>query len=394
MTEPHTRQRTTVAHITAPAAFGGLERVVSGLARAMAEDHDVILILVLEPAVALPAWAEEIATVGVTVVPVRVAPRGYLSERRALLQTLRAHRVDIVHTHGYRPDVIAGGLARRAGYPTVSTVHGFTRYGLRNRAYEWLQVRALTRYSAVVGVSRALVDELRERGVPANRLSLIPNGVVASTVSLLDRAEARRRLALPQDACVIGWVGRFSFEKGPDVMVRAFAMMQDQAAHLCLVGDGSLLQETRALAASLGVSERVHFVGAVPDASVVYRAFDAFALSSRTEGTPMVLLEAAMAGVPIVATAVGGVPDVLVDGGGSLVPSDDDAALARALDETLADAPRAAISAALMRTRLSADDGDRWVDRYRSLYRMLVTSATGLGAQEDRFHDLPSSASR
>lgn len=376
VTEPHARQRTTVAHITAPAAFGGLERVVSGLTRAMAEDHDVILILVLEPSIALPTWTAEIADAGVTVVPVRVAPRGYLAERRALLQTLRAHRVDVVHTHGYRPDVIAGALARRAGYPTVSTVHGFTRHGLRNRAYEWLQVRGLTRYSAVVGVSRALVDELRERGVPVNRLSLIPNGIVSSTATLLDRAEARRRLALPQDACVIGWVGRFSYEKGPDVMVRAFAMMQDHAARLCLVGDGPLLDETRALVASLGVSERVHFVGAVPDASIVYHAFDAFALSSRTEGTPMVLLEAAMASVPIVATAVGGVPDVLQGADESLVPSGNIARLAGALDSVLANPSSAASTAARLHERTSSpDDGAGWVDRYRTLYRAVLDRA-------------------
>lgn len=369
----------TIAHITAPAAFGGLERVVSGLTRALVRDHRVLLVTVLEPETPLPSWAEELDATGVVVVPVRVQPRRYGEERRQILEALRRHDVGIVHTHGYRPDVIAGGAARGAGYPVVSTVHGFTRHGLRNKAYEWLQVRSLRRHSAVVAVSQPLAAELTQRGVPRDRITVIANGMVIPLAEPLSREGARERLGLPPDARVVGWVGRFSHEKGADVMVRAARELRTPGAIVCFVGDGPMFAQCRTLAETLGIADRVRFAGPVPDAALLYRAFDAFALSSRTEGTPMALLEAVSAGVPAVATAVGGVPDVLGHGSESLVRSEDAAALAAAIDRSLADGAAASRRAAELLNRIRSAGEPDWIDRYRSVYRELVSSRERAG---------------
>src|SRR5690606_37435435 len=130
---------------------------------------------------------------------------------------------------------------------------------------------------------------------------------------------------------VVGWMGRLSKEKDPVSFVRAFAAMRQAGERACIVGDGPERAATEAAAATLGVSDGIQFTGALPDAGKLLAAFDALVLSSRTEGTPMVILEAAQAGTPVVSTPVGGVPALLRDDGGWLAEFTDAAALATAI---------------------------------------------------------------
>ncbi len=365
--------RPTIAHITAPGAFGGLERVVSGLTAALAaRDADVILIAVLEPGIPTPAWIAPLAAAGVRVEVLHVGARDYLGERRHVRSLLERHGVQVVHTHGYRPDLVHGGHARRSGMGTVSTVHGFTRTGgLKGRLNEWLQLRALRRFDAVVAVSRPLIETLRSVGVSTERIVLIPNAISGASRPL-ERADARAALSLPTGGRAVGWVGRMSHEKAPIAMLDAFARIRAADVTLCFIGDGPERDACRQRAESLGLAARVRFAGALPDAARFLPAFDVLGLSSLTEGTPMVLLEAGLAGIPIVATRVGGVPDLLGDGG-HLVPADDPAALAAAVDAVLADPQAAAVRATSLRARLQTESSaDAWVARHLELYQRLI----------------------
>jgi glycosyltransferase involved in cell wall biosynthesis len=365
--------RPTIAHITAPGAFGGLERVVSGLTAALASrDADVLLVAVLEPSVPTPAWIAPLSAAGVRVEVLQVGARDYLGERRQVRSLLKRHGVQVIHTHGYRPDLVHGDHARRSGLRTVSTVHGFTRTGgLKGRLNEWLQLRALRRFDAVVAVSIPLIETLTSVGVSTERIVLIPNAISGASRPL-DRAASRAALSLPPGGRAVGWVGRMSYEKAPVAMLEAFARTRTDGVTLCFIGDGPEREECRERAQSLGVAARVHFAGALPDAARFLPAFDVLGLSSLTEGTPMVLLEAGLAGVPIVATQVGGVPDLLGDGA-HLVPVDDAAALANAIDAVLADPHAAAVRAAALRTRLETESSaDAWVARHLELYQRLI----------------------
>jgi glycosyltransferase involved in cell wall biosynthesis len=338
--------------------------------------HRVILAMVLEPGVAPPAWSAALTDSGVTVEPLYLHARAYGEERRRVLSLARRHGADVVHTHGFRSDVVDGPPLQRAGYPVVSTAHGFVRVNWRGRLYARLQVRALRDFDAVVAVSRPLVDELSSAGVPATRLVQITNGFVPSLAPRLSRAAARGRLDLPMNGPVIGWVGRLSEEKAPEVAINALGLLHHREAVLCVIGDGPQAASCRALADRAGVGDRVRFAGAIPNAETLFNAFDVFVLSSRTEGTPMVLLEAADARVPIVATAVGGVPDVLGNSGGLLVPPDDPALLAGSIDASL-DAPADALARTeRMALKVSAPGaaGD-WVEQYARLYERLRASA-------------------
>ena len=357
-----------IVHILAPAPFGGLERVVESLAAGHARrGHDVSVVLVMSPGGAEHPLSAPLRAAGARALTLEVPGRAYLRERREVGALLRTLRPDVVHTHGYRPDVLDAGVARRLGVAVVSTVHGFTGGGRKDRLFQRLQTRAFRGFDGVVAVSRRITDELRAAGTP--RLHCIPNAWDGASPAA-GRGEARRALGIEGGAFHLGWVGRLSPEKGPDVALRALAGLGDLPVSLSFVGDGPMREGLAAQADAWGVADRVHWHGAVPRAGALCRAFDGFVLSSRTEGTPIALLEAVAAGVPVVATAVGGVPDVVSGAEALLVPPERPERLADAIRALHADPRGAALRAAAARRRLAAEFApEPWLDRYEALYR-------------------------
>lgn len=404
MTPAQAPSTPSVLHLLAPAPVGGLEAVVERIAGGQAARGTGVQVgPIVEPAARPHPLTARLEGAGVPVAPLVVPHRAYATEVRAVASLLDRLDPDVVHTHGYRADVVAGTVARRRGRATVSTVHGFTGGGGKNRLYEWLQRRSLARFDAVVAVSRPLGRDLRDGGVPPERLHVVPNAW-RPTAEPLDRGEARRRLDLPGDAFVVGWVGRLSREKGADVLLRALARLgdggdagppaggpgggsdggagspEDRAAGVVasVVGEGPQEAALRELAAELGLSGRVRFHGTIPGAAELYRAFDVFALSSRTEGTPVSLFEAMEAGVPVVAARVGGVPDVVTERHARLVPPEDPGALALALQEVRRDPEGAGERARRARRRLREDFAvEPWLDRYEAVYRAAVAGGEG-----------------
>lgn len=361
-----------ILHLTAPSMFGGLERVVSGLASETSRRaHQVVVVMALSPGDERPPWARPLQDAGVVVETLHLPPGRRRAEVHAIRALISAHRAQVIHAHGYRSDVLGLFAARATNVPIISTAHGFVRVGWKRRLYCRLQLLAWRRFDAVVAVSKPLESEIIASGVEASRVVRIENGFVRSTQVALERTLARARLGVSDARPVVGWVGRFSEEKAPDLMVRAVAAMR-QPAQACLLGDGPMRGACESLAATMGVSDRVRLPGAVRDAETYFSAFDALVLSSRTEGTPMVILEALAAGVPVVATAVGGIPDLLDGTGNVLVPPGDAHALARAIDGVLSDLPAMRERSLATRDRLlsRAVEAD-WVDRYIALYRAL-----------------------
>jgi glycosyltransferase involved in cell wall biosynthesis len=315
-----------------------------------------------------PPLAGPLREAGVEVHVTEVPPRRYGLERAATRAILAGAGADVVHCHGYRADVVDAPAARGAGYPTVSTVHGFTGGSWRNAVYEWLQLRALRRCDRVVAVSEPLVAVLERRGVASERIRLLPNAY-ATTSAPLTSAEARAELGLGADGSVVGWIGRLSAEKAPDVFAAA-SLRSSAEAEWVLIGDGPEREAVEALGAP-----KLRILGLVPSAASRITAFDVLVLSSRTEGTPIVALEAMAAGVPVVATAVGGVPDLLADGAGVLVPSDDPDTLASAIDSVLSDPDEADRLARAARRRLEARHAlGPWVASHLEMYAELASA--------------------
>lgn len=292
----------------------------------------------VEPSFAVPGDAPWRAALEATGSPVLAfeqrGKRDVLAPVRAA-RLIRVSRAELVATHARPVDLWAGLGARLAGVPAVATLHaeparapdGSTRPGLRGRAHGHV-LRALHR--RVIVVARPFVELAVSRlGVPRERLVLVENGVDPAFAG-----SGRSRLGISPGELTLGYVARFvdrgSEEKGQPDLVRALAKTQgDFVVHF--VGEGPSLESVRALARELGVSARVRFHGEHPSREVI-RAFDGLVLASRSEGCPYVLLEALAAGVPAIATAVGGVSDVLGDAGW-LVPPGDRGALAAALGD-------------------------------------------------------------
>lgn len=368
-----TRGALSVLHVVAPTRFGGLESVVRLLAAGqLRRGLSVRVAAVLSDLDDSPhPFVQALGDEGIPTNTFRLSHRDYRGERDAVRSLCRQHRPDVVHTHGFRSDVVDGPVARAEGIAIVSTCHGFIDSHRRGRFYQWLQRRALRRFDAAIAVSASVEARLRAANIPAAKIHLVPN-CFSQQGGTLTREVARQKLHLP-DEPAIGWVGRLSSEKGADVALEAFARLKHPGARLVIIGEGREEEALRLRAVQLGVSERVHWCGPIPRAGEHFRAFDVFLLSSRSEGTPIALFEAMAADVPIVATRVGGVPDVVDASSAQLVDSEDTTAMATALAQVLAYPELARIRAARARKRLvDSFDEEQWLARYESIYRAVA----------------------
>jgi teichuronic acid biosynthesis glycosyltransferase TuaC len=248
-------------------------------------------------------------------------------------------RVDVVLGAWAYPDGFASvAIGSMLGVPAVVKLHGsdmnvVARWSGPRRRLEW----ALPRAERVVAVSRPLAEAAAALGVRRDRIDVVPNGVDRAVFRPQDRGNARRELGLPEDTPLVLYVGHITEQKGAFDLVRAFHAKRSslRGVRLVLVGDGSGVDACRALARRLGVE--ISLVGSVAHEMVPtwLAACDVLSLPSWHEGTPNVVLEALASGRPVVATRVGGIPDVVSDDVGALVPPKDPQALGDALSHIL-----------------------------------------------------------
>jgi glycosyltransferase involved in cell wall biosynthesis len=220
----------------------------------------------------------------------------------------------------------------------------------------------------VIAVSQKLASDLAASGIPSHLLHIIVNAW-PSGAAFASACESRVALDIPKAIFSIGWVGRISREKGLDVMIEAAPLLGDLPIRLTVLGDGPDRIKLEQRTAELEISQHVSWKGAVAEASRLLQGFDVLVISSRTEGTPMTLLEAMDAGIPVVATAVGGIPNVISHTQGILIPPEDSHALAAAI-RSIHDDPDGARSRTLAATdRLqSAFAVGPWLDQHDQLY--------------------------
>lgn len=255
-----------------------------------------------------------------------------------LRRYLRDQNIDVIHSHGYKPDFYA--LAAQIGTPMrlVSTCHNWLGHDLKMRLYAAIDKRILRRFDAVVGVSTDVTAELR-RYIPGNKVSKIGNGIDPETFHhILTPEQAKKELGQAGKK-LVGFIGRLTHDKGVGDLLNATAALRakHENLHLLVVGDGEdrtvFEHETR----TLGLNEIVTFTGTRTDTPLIYSALDIFVLPSYQEGFPMVVLEAMACGVPIVATTVGDIPEIIEHGmSGLLVAPGDVAALGGAIAHLLA----------------------------------------------------------
>jgi glycosyltransferase involved in cell wall biosynthesis len=354
---------------------GGLESVVLALAAGQTRrGHNVIVAVVSHPRDGEHPFVAALTAAGVTAVPFVLPPRAYLKERALIKELCGREEPDVVHTHGYRPDILHAASRFRRNFAIVTTVHGSSRVGGSSTFHEMVQALLLRRFDAVIAVSRQLGDQLRGTWVRTERLHVIPNGW-SDRIPVAETSEARRRLNLPAKGVVVGWVGRLIPIKGADVFLRAVLHLTALPLTISIIGDGSERARLEDFARAEGLSDRVRFHGTIPDAARYISAFDAFVLSSRSEGTPVTLLEAIAAKVPVVVTSVGGVPDVVGPAEAILVPPEDPRALAEAIRSVIQDPAAASRRVEAAAHRLHANFGmERWIDAHDRVYDLIVSN--------------------
>lgn len=255
-----------------------------------------------------------------------------------LQQLIRETQTDVVHTHGYKADIYAWWGLRRAGV-LVATCHNWIDNDAALRVYGWLDRIVLRRFSRVVAVSEAVKSRLLNAGLAEDRVSLIRNGILLEPF----QAAAAERSSMARPFCTVGFVGRLSPEKGPDIFVRAAALVLERfpSTKFILAGEGPEREALQTLIAELGVAEQVRLLGRQDDMPSLYAKLDIMVLSSRTEGLPMALLEAMASGLSVVATNVGAIPTVIENGhSGLLAPANDPSAIAGCISGLLADRAR------------------------------------------------------
>lgn len=352
---------------------GGLERAVVDLAGAVvARGHRATIVCLERPGQLAGVAEERRATVVALGKLPGLDPR-FLGTARDALARLAP---DILHTHQIGALYYLGPASP---VPVVHTEHG-NHVRLARGWWRKIKARLLWRSAGRSATQFCCVSEeiaravTRWRTVPAGKVAVVPNGVSVG-LAMPDAAAVRAEFGLPHAAPVVGTVGRLNEVKRQDLLLRAVAALSRELhdLHALVVGDGPERAALERLAADLRIGDRVRWVGYRSDPERFYPAMDVFALTSRSEGLPVSLLEAWAAGRVVVCSAVGGIPAVVADGeNGVLFPSGDVSALVAALRSVLADRAFAARLAAaghqLVRDRYSLDRvADEYLARYRAV---------------------------
>lgn len=285
----------------------------------------------------VPRWGlPESAVVGAAV---------SLASLSCLWATSRKAGVDLVHSHMGLNSFTGAAVALRHRVPLVTTVNGSdinvgTQVRPGNGFRRWATLRGLQASRMVIGISQDLCSKVAGLGIPEERVVHIPDGFDGAKFHPMDASGARRALGLPLDRKIVLSVSNLVPVKGLDLLIDAFAKSRSssEGAHLYIVGDGPEYEPLSQAIGEQGVENKVHLVGRRDHSEVPLwmNACDLFAMASHSEGWPSVLPEVLACGRPVVATAVGGIPEIICEELlGELVSPGDAPGLMKAIDRNL-----------------------------------------------------------
>jgi glycosyltransferase involved in cell wall biosynthesis len=334
----------TFAHLTASTFFGGPERQMLGLASALPQDVRSTFLLFREGG-RFQSFAERIRQRGFGVHPLCADTPHLFLAIREITGRLEASHADVLFCHGYKANLLGRAAARRVGVPVVAVSRGWTGESLKVRAYEFLDRRHLRWMDRVVCVSEAQGERIRRAGVVPERVVVIPNAIDPNRFADPDPAYEKRLREFFDGAAgvVVAAAGRLSPDKGFPLLIQAArkVLATHPSTRFILFGDGPLRGELEREIAANGLVGRFVLGGFRDDFDGFLPFVDILAQSSFTEGMPNIVLEALAARKPVVATAVGGTPELVQHGtSGYLVPPGDPDALASGIVDLVGSARR------------------------------------------------------
>lgn len=316
----------------------------------------------------------------------RTAGKFDIAAIRALARQLRVEPDVVVHSHGYKADLYTLLAARMAGVPVMTSAHGWTSENEKVRLYERLQAYLWRWFDRVVAVSQSYRALAQAAGVPERKLVVVHNAI-RSNYQVPDAGQRRRSralLGLADGDVAIAVIGRLGIEKGHRLFVEAAGRLAPRhgQAQFLIIGDGAERAALESQIAAAGLGDTVRLLGHRDDLPAIYPGLDLLGITSLREGLPNVLLEAMLHGVPAVAMAVGGVPEVISDGeDGLLVPPGSLDGFSEALSRLLSDASlRQRLGAAAVEKVRSMFLFDARMQKMLALYEAAVAKATSTTA--------------
>jgi glycosyltransferase involved in cell wall biosynthesis len=310
-------QRVSVLHLISSTSFFGAENVVCELAKNLDPSQFKCTVGLLgSPQSVADLFGKSLDQSNAAVVTFPCCNRFSWTAVRHLARFLKHNHIDLVHSHGYKSNfysLIAARLSRNAR--AIATNHNWIVSSKKEKIYRCIDIWVLKRLFRVVGVSEDIRNEMLREGISPNLIRVIPNGISCDDPAPdTMRVAARKEFGIPDSCFVVGCVASLTPEKAHQDLFRAFSRVIAKVpdSMLLLVGDGPLHSHLVTLARSLGIHDRVKFLGYRTDVRALYSAFDVFALVSHTEGLPMSLLEAMAASLSVVVSRVGAIPEIVV----------------------------------------------------------------------------------
>lgn len=323
----------TVLILVDSSFVGGPEKYIFGYAKRLQEDLDIILCSFLDRQKD-NLFLSIAQRKGMKTAHVSAKGPYDLRQINALVRVIQLYNVDIINSHGYRADIIGWICSKLSNILIMPTFHGWTRCDWKVKFFEYIDAILMRKMDSIITVSEANRRKLIAKGCDERRICVVPNAIDLHDFFLLsstvDKLNLRAHLDIQQEARIIVCVGRISREKGQKILLHSFREVLEQRPQtfLLLVGDGPDRKDLERSAYEWGIHHRVIFLGFRNDISHLLEQADLMAMPSLTEGLPTAILEAFACKLPVIATSVGGVPEIVLNGKtGLLVPPGDPAAL-------------------------------------------------------------------
>lgn len=367
-----------VLHIIASRVLGGAERVLLTLSRKIdREKFDLVLgIFVNQRKSTDPLW-KEAEKLDLPLEPIRIKNRYGLLQILDLFRIMRKHHPDIIHTHGYKTNILGFLVAKLFGMPIVTTVHGLYPSKRKTELFVNLSLILLRHFDIIIVVSDQIKATLKNKKIPLEKMTTISNVPPIRNKESSSNVNAfREEIGISSDAKLIGFVGRLEHVKGCAQLIQAISQLADSHSdyYFVIVGEGPERESLERQVRELDLEKQIYFCGFRDDVKYVFQSLDLYVLPSLNEGVPLALLEAMLHGVPVVATRVGGVPEVIQDRvNGILVPPNDPGALIKNILESLSNQDETAVRVLEAKRTISREyNVKNWIGKIENIYTKLV----------------------
>jgi glycosyltransferase involved in cell wall biosynthesis len=377
-----------IAYIATPIEFGGAEKVGINLLKCINRDlFEIIPIVLFRPWEKKTLFEIEIekANYRYLKIPVAAKPvdkgKDYfriIRSYKILYNIIKENRFNLVHTNGYFGDIMAIPICKLFKIPHLAICHGFLKNSLNLKIYNKLDLFFLKFSNKIYAVSEELKKQIVNSGINEDIVEVLQNAVELIDPILKDkrRKEGRQLLNIEHGEIVIGYVGRLSNEKGIQYLIEAGATLKKNGEKfkMVIIGDGIKRKDLENLVKAKDLEKEIIFTGFQNNIEEWLPALDIFVLPSLTEGTPLALLEAMAAGIPVIASAVGGVPKVIENGvDGILLPSGDSQELSKAIIKIKRDdVLRKKIAVAGVNKIKNEYDIKKWCQKIESQYNLML----------------------